>query len=358
MKDFLDFAIFSRDGHDFSVLQLLIVIAVFLVALSLYLLIRRLINRKFAGKEISFKFKRFLTGFTAWGIGIVFLLITIQLIGLPVRKMLDFVVFPSGDKLKITIQSLIVAILIFFFIRIILFLIEYLLEERIAKQKIDKGRGKSLMQIVKYLVWILGISVIISSLGFKVTFVIASISALLVGIGFGLQGIFNDIFSGIIILFDGSIEVDDVVEVDGIVGRVREIGIRASKILTRDNVVMIIPNSKFTSDRVVNWTNNDESTRFYVEVGVAYGSDVRLVEKILLECARSHSLIVKSPAPFVRFNNFGDSSLDFQLFFWTENDFRVENIKSDLRFEIDAHFRENNVEIPFPQQDIHLKSKI
>lgn len=357
MNNFFNRVLLSWDEHDLSVMHLLIVFAIFLAAVSIYLLIRKLIYRKFAKKELSVHFRTFIVGTIGWVIAMIYTLISIQIIGIPVSKVLNFVIFSSGEKVKISVTNVITAILIYFFVRIILFLIEYFLNKKVIGSKVDKGRGHSLMLIVKYLVWVIGGSIIFSSLGFQITFMIASVSALLVGIGFGLQGIFNDILSGIIILFDGSIEVDDVVELEGIVGQVKKIGIRVSEILTRDNVVMIIPNSKFTNDKVINWTHNDESTRFNVEVGVAYGSDVRLVEKLLLECALSHAQIEKNPSPFVRFNNFGESSLDFQLFFWTVNDFRVENIKSDLRFEIDARFRENKVEIPFPQRDIHLKSK-
>lgn len=330
---------------------------VLLLSVTFHLLVRKFVSNAFAKKDFSLHFRTFVVGTIGWLIVMAGFLISIQIVGIPISKVLGFAIYSNGDKAQVTVSNIIAALLIFFFVRIFLFVIEYILNKRIIGSKVDKGRGHSLMLIVKYLVWVIGISIIVSSLGFQITFLIASISALLVGIGFGLQGIFNDVLSGIIILFDGSIEVDDVVELEGIVGQVKKIGIRVSELLTRDNVVMIIPNSKFTVDKVINWTHNDESTRFDVEVGVAYGSDVRLVEKLLLNSALAHSQIEKEPTPFVRFCNFGESSLDFQLFFWTVDDFRVENIKSDLRFEIDAQFRTNNVEIPFPQRDIHLKSK-
>lgn len=357
MIEFLNFELFRWDTNNFVVWQLLLLMGMFTLTVFIHSVFRKLARRKFSDKALPEKFKRFVLRGIAWSLWVLFVFIGIRIVGVPLKTVLEFKIFASGDKVDISVTNLLAAIIVFFVIRIFLFLFEYFLDIRISDKRIDKGRGRSLMQIAKYLIWILGISIIISSLGFKVTFVIASVSALLVGVGFGLQGIFNDIFSGIIILFDGSIEVGDVVEVEGIVGQVKEIGIRASKILTRENVIMIIPNSKFTGDKVINWTHNDESTRFSVDIGVAYGSDVKLVEKILLECAAIHSMIVKKPEPFVRFNDFGESSLDFQLFFWTENDFLVENIKSDLRFEIDAKFRENKVEIPFPQRDLHLKSK-
>jgi len=120
------------------------------------------------------------------------------------------------------------------------------------------------------------------------------------------------------------------------------------------NNIIIVPNHKFTNDEIVNWSHIETKTRFHVNVGVAYGSEVRLVEKVLLDCAKTNKDISNTPAPFVRFDDFGNSSLDFQLYFFTRKSFRVENIKSDMRFLIDEKFRENNIRIPFPQMDIHV----
>ncbi|NJO92184.1 MAG: mechanosensitive ion channel, partial [Chloroflexia bacterium] len=146
----------------------------------------------------------------------------------------------------------------------------------------------------------------------------------------------------------------DVVEVDGIIGRVQDIGIRTSRIVTRDNIEMIIPNSKFINDPVINWSLNDAKTRFFVKIGVAYGSDVDLLNKILIDIALDHPLIHKEPKPYVFFRDFGDSSLNFEIAFWTSDTLANEFIKSDLRFEINRKLAENNITIPFPQRDIHI----
>ena len=143
---------------------------------------------------------------------------------------------------------------------------------------------------------------------------------------------------------------------DGEIGKVKEITFRTTKIETRDNIILIVPNSKFLDSNVINWSHIQKRTRFYVQVGVAYGSDVELVEKVLLESTNNHKDISKTPKPFVRFYDFGSSSLDFQVYFWTDKSFEVENIKSDLRFEIDKQFRKNKIQIPFPQRDVHIKS--
>lgn len=351
-----DIKLFQYNGMEINLFDaIMIVILVFLGLLVSHLL-RRLVASFSHKKHISRSFTRFLRQGARLFVWISVFLLFLEILDLSVPTVMKYVLYGT-EKFKLHVYNIFVVLVILYFFRALLFVVEYWFDVRIENKKMDKGRGRSFLQIVKYVLWMIGIVIVIGSMGFQITLIIASVSALLVGVGFGLQHIFNDFFSGIIILFDGSIEVDDVVEVEGVVGRVLDIGLRVSKLLTRDNLVIIVPNSQFTGERVINWTHNEEVTRFYVPVGVAYGSDVRLVERILLEVAKKHQQIETIPAPFVRFNDFGESSLDFQLYFWTANDFLVENIKSDLRFEIDAQFRENRVEIPFPQRDLHLKSK-
>jgi len=261
------------------------------------------------------------------------------------------------DKVEITPIYIIVSIIVLVFTGYIIHIISNFFDKQIENKIIDKARGRTVFQLLKYLIWVIVIIVVLQSGGIKLTLFLGAGAALLVGIGFGLQQIFADIISGIFLLFERNVMVDDVLEVEGgIVGKVKEIGIRTSKILTRENVIYIIPNSQIISDKVINWSHAETRTRFYVNVGVAYGSDTRLVEETLLQVAANHSDLCKKPVPFVRFNDFGESSLDFQLFFWTRKNFVVENIKSDLRFEIDKVFGENNIEIPFPQRDLHFKS--
>ncbi len=196
----------------------------------------------------------------------------------------------------------------------------------------------------------------LESLGFDISLLLAGSAALLVGIGLGLQDIFKDLISGIILLFEGSIKVGDVIEVNQLVGIVKEINIRTSKVRTRDGIMIIVPNGAFITQNVINWSNSNKLTRFNIDVGVAYGSDVRLVEKLLVECAEKNEMIMPRPKSFARFNNFGNSSLEFQVYFWTEKTWRVESIKSELRFGIDEAFRKNKVTIAFPQMDVYVKS--
>ena len=182
---------------------------------------------------------------------------------------------------------------------------------------------------------------------------------MLVGIGLGLQNIFKDFISGITLLTEGTIKVDDIVEVDGMVVKVNEISLRTSIVTTREDNVVIIPNHEFIEESIVNWTANKLPSRFTIEVAVDYSSDEHIVEKVLIECALNHKDVLndKEFSPSVRLSNFGNSSLDFQLIFYSFNLFRIESVKSKLRFHILEAFRKNNITIPFPQHVIHYADK-
>ena len=231
-------------------------------------------------------------------------------------------------------------------------------QPRMLLSNVDKKRRHSIFLLIKYFVWVISIVMILEALEIGVSILLGASAALLVGIGFGLQTIFADLISGLFLLFEGTIKIGDVVESnDGVIGRVAEIKLRSSEIITRDNVVVIVPNSKFVSERVINWSHNADSVRFMVEIGVAYGSDVEGVFEVLQSVMEDNKVIEKEPKPFVRFINFGDSSLDFQLFFWTKDAFTVENLKSDIRRTIHRKLKEAGIAIPFPQRDIHIISK-
>ncbi len=196
---------------------------------------------------------------------------------------------------------------------------------------------------------------ILDSLGVKITVLLAGGTALFVGLGLGLQDAFKDLVAGIIILSERTVTAHDIVEIDGTVGEVLEVGLRTTTLRTRDDIELIMPNQKLTNERVINWSRNKKMTRFHVDVGVAYGSDTALVKTLLLQAATRNEAVSDSPKPHVFFNDFGSSSLDFRLFFYSHNLFRIERVKSELRFEIDRLFRENNVTIAFPQMDLWVR---
>ncbi len=269
------------------------------------------------------------------------------------RKFLEYKLIEI-DNYTLTPYDILVAIFVILITWLVLKLIRKAIFAK-AKKRNDIGTLNSVFLVVKYFVWTIAIIIILQTIGVNITYLIASSAALLVGLGLGIQQIFNDIVSGIFLLFEGSVKINDVVQINDMVATVKQINLRISKVETRENVIIIVPNSKLISDNVINWSTIDENTRFSVKVGVSYGSDVEKVKEILENVAAHNNKISKKPKPFVRFTNFGNSSLDFELLFFTKNSFRVKNIKSDLRFNIYREFNKNNINIPFPQQDIYIK---
>ena len=260
--------------------------------------------------------------------------------------------FSIGENFKISIQSLLIIILVFIITSIILRVIRAAVTRKIKDE--DKGKFITVFSFVKYFVFVILFLVVLSNSGVQLTAVFTGAAALLIGVGLALQTFFQDIISGIFILVDQSLNVDDIIEIDGKVGKVISINLRTTKAVTIQNKVLIIPNHLYLTNTLFNWTQNETITRESVDVGVAYGSDVQLVKKLLLEATENINGVLTKPAPLVLFNDFGDSSLNFKLVFTVKDSFTMVELASNLRFEIDRLFREHKVTIPFPQRDVHL----
>lgn len=229
------------------------------------------------------------------------------------------------------------------------------MEKKFSKLKQENyAKVKTLYKIVKYIVYTLVLLGVLRSFGINIDMLLAGSAALFVGLGMGMQQFFMDFISGIIILFDETLAAGDIIQIEDKVGRVEKINFRTTMMITRDDRVVIIPNHKFLSEFLYNWTQNSDITRFNLSVGVAYGSDTKLVEKLLQKVALEHPNVENRPHPAVIFDDFADSSLNFKLFFYTDKPLESPKIKSDLRFMIDEEFRKNNISIPFPQRDLHI----
>lgn len=218
----------------------------------------------------------------------------------------------------------------------------------------DKGKFNVVYGYFRWLIYIIILLITLDGLGVNVTAIFAASAALLIGVGLALQTLFQDIISGVFILIDQSVHVGDIIEIEGKVGRVEEIKLRTTRAVTIDNKVLVIPNHLYLTNSLYNWTQNGTLTRESVNVGVAYGSDVELVKKLLLQAATSHPEVIGVPEPIVVFTDFGDSALNFRLIFTLNDSFKATFPKSDIRFAIDRLFRENNITIPFPQRDVHI----
>ena len=225
----------------------------------------------------------------------------------------------------------------------------------LSRSGMAQGLQESITTISGYIIWAIGLLIALHAFGLNTASLAVAFGALGIGIGFGLQNIVNNFISGIILLFERPIQVGDDVEVNGTWARVRKINVRSTVVQTYDNASLIIPNADLISNQVTNWSFKDKRIRRKISVGVAYGSDVELVRTILLQIAGDVPNVLRYPIPDVIFTDFGDSALIFVLRLWTDLD-NMLVVDTNVRFKIDKKFRENNIEISFPQRDIHIRS--
>ena len=263
--------------------------------------------------------------------------------------------FINVGDIHINLINVITVIFILLLTKYIYSLFSKLVVQYFRRIKVDSGRIFAITIFLKYIIYSVGLFVVLEYMGISLSIIWGGAAALLVGIGLGLQQVFNDLVSGIILLIEGSIDVDDVIEVEGTIGKVTHIGIRTSKVETFDQVSLLIPNSKLVGNHATNFNHSRTPTRFRVNVGVSYNSDIDVVTSLLKQVAEDHSDILSNPEPVVHFVDFGESSLDFSLLFFSNNYRRLEGIKSDVRYHIFRLLKENNIEIPYPQRDVWMK---
>lgn len=222
---------------------------------------------------------------------------------------------------------------------------------------LDIGLTNALTTLAHYVIVLTGLLIGLRFVGIGLSSLAIFAGVLGIGIGFGLRNIAENFISGLIILAERPIKIGDFIEVEGhLEGEVRHIRARSTTLVTRDNISLIVPNSEFVGGRVTNWSHGDQKVRVAIEVGIAYGSNTDLARKTLLEIAGKHGQVLKKPKPDVQFANFGDSSLEMRLFIFIDEQLHRFRIASDLRFAIDKAFRKQNIEIAFPQMDVHFKT--
>jgi len=274
-----------------------------------------------------------------------------------IKKVLTYPLIKLG-KGNLTLQSLLVLGLLFIFVLVA----EKIVRERIIMRIFEKtdfpeSLEYGIARILGYVFIVIGFYMAFQIVGIDLSSLTIIAGGISVGVGFGLQNIINNFVSGIIIFAEQPIAIGDRVEVSGIAGRVEKISLRSTMVVTSDNITMIVPNADFISQTVTNWSYSDPKVRIRIPIGVAYGTDPQEVEKLLLEVADEDSRTLKDPKPGVIFRAFGASSLDFELAAWTkEMSTRPTSYISGINFAIDKKFREHDIEIPFPQQDLHIRS--
>jgi small-conductance mechanosensitive channel len=225
----------------------------------------------------------------------------------------------------------------------------------LARSEVADGARFALGKIARYIVTLIGTLVAVMSVGIRLDALLAASTVLLVGIGFGLQNIAQNFVSGLILLIERPVARGDFVQIGQARGSVMDVGLRATHVVTRDEVTIIVPNSELVTGQVINHSVPTSNLRIAVRVGVAYGSDTARVREVLLAVARGDEGLLKEPAPEVRFDDFGESSLAFSLLVWIASPRDDLRIASRLRFAIDSAFRAAGIQIPFPQRDVHIK---
>lgn len=276
------------------------------------------------------------------------------------RRIFEAQLFRLGET-PITL----IAIIELVFIIVVSFLVSKIVRKFFRRRvlsrfKLDDGSQFVILRLIHYALMVTGLLLAINVVGIHLTSLTVIFGLVGVGIAFGLQNITSNFVSGVILLFETSVDVGDYIQVGEIIGRVSSINMRSTTVITPENITLIVPNSRFIEETVTNWSVGDLKVRTSVRVGVAYGSDTELVTRLLLKAAEDHPIVLADPKSDVLFNEFGDSSLNFELRVWipNPNPGTRKKVTSDLNYAIDMAFRDSKVNIPFPQRDVHLLREV
>jgi small-conductance mechanosensitive channel len=271
-----------------------------------------------------------------------------------VQRVLEYPIFPSNG---ITVLSLLVLALLFGLIilgeRIIR---RHFVTRLLRRTHLDPAMQFAFGRVIGYCILGLGFYVSFEMVGIKLSSLAVLAGAVGVGLGFGLQNIISNFICGLIILAERPIAIGDRIEIGGVTGEVREISLRSTTVVTNDNMAIIVPNADFITQRVTNWSYDDPKVRFRVPFGVAYGTDLVKLRRLMLEVADENPKALKEPKPELFFEGFGDSSLNFELGVWSEvMTVTPRRFRSEMLFAIEHKLRENNIEVPFPQRELRFR---
>lgn len=257
-------------------------------------------------------------------------------------------------KYSLTVLDFFVVAGIFVLAQVLLWMGRLFLNRSMLRRRVDLGKQFMIRRMWRTVVYLVAGMSALSAVGVEMKVLFAGSAALLVGVGIGLQSFFNDVVSGFVLLFEGGVRVGDELEIDGSVVRVERIDLRSTRVVSRKGDLIVLPNGLFSGQSVRNFTQGRDRTRLDVQVGVAYGSDTALVSQLLTQAMREQPEVGETEEITVVFQDFGDSALVFEVRSWIRSPWTIERIQSDIRFRIDALFREHGVTVPFPQRDVHL----
>jgi small-conductance mechanosensitive channel len=254
----------------------------------------------------------------------------------------------------VTALTIVTAVAIMVFARVAAAIITRSMERVLAARGLDRGLRFAAQKITRYVVMLIALFVALGTIGVNMSAVMGAGAVLLVGIGFGLQKLAENFISGLLLLLERPVQKGDFIDVGGLLGTVDDIGLRATRVISRDGVTMIVPNANLVTATVVNHTVPTESRRIQIAIGVAYGTDLEHAVKVLSDVAKTTDGVLPDPAPETRHLGFGESAINLALLCWIAHARDELIIASALRFAIDRAFRREKIEIPFPQRTIHM----
>jgi len=351
----LEKPLFEVGGHYVTFLGLIAFAGFFVAGLVIARFLQSQVVRRFFGRfKIDANFIAIVTTILSLAAIVFFTITAVNAAGIPLTWNAPL----PAIKLSLVQIFLLVALLIavFWFSSGTK---RFLFNRLLAQSGLDRSLQYAIAQVVSNIVLVVGIVIVLENTGIHLAALAVFAGAVGVGVGFGLQNIASNFISGLVILAERPITIGDRVEVAGITGQVEHIRARSTVIRTNDNIMMIVPNTKFIDSPVTNWTYGDRRVRFRIPVGVAYGSDVNKVREALIAVAHENPHTLKEPGPSVFLEQFGENSIDFKLVVWSsEMSARPSRYRSDLNFAIAAKFREAGIEFPFPQRDLHIRDGV
>lgn len=345
--------LFYVGGHYVSLFGLLAFAALFATGLILARFLQSsFVRRLFSRFKLDTNFIAVVTMIMSLAALVVFTVSAINAAGIPLAWDAPL----PGVKLSL-LQILLLVVMLVGVFWLSSHTKRFLFNRFLVNSGLNRSLQYALAQIISNIVLVIGLLVVLTNTGINLGALAVFAGAIGVGIGVGLQSIASNFLSGLVILAERPISIGDRVEVGETAGQVQRIHARSTIIVTNDNISIIVPNSKFIDEPVINWSYGDPRVRFRIPIGVAYGSDIEKVRETLIAVGREHPKALKDPAPSVFLNKFGENSIDLELVVWsTEMSYRPRRFKSDLNFAIEKKFREAGIEIPFPQRDLHIRS--
>src|SRR5213592_3469615 len=347
--------LFQVGGHYFTFLGLIAFVGLFAAGLIIARMLQsHFVRRFFSRFKIDTNFVAIVTTILSLAALVFFTVTAINAAGIPLAWSAPL----PAVSLSLVLIFLLIGLLVAVF-WISSRTKRFLFNRFLVNSGLDRALQYAISQIIANIVLVVGIFIVLENTGIHLGALAVFAGAVGVGVGFGLQNIASNFISGLVILAERPITIGDRVEVAGIAGQVEHIRARSTVIRTNDNIMMIVPNTKFIDSPVTNWTYGDRRVRFRIPVGVAYGSDLNKVRDALLAVAHENPHTLKEPAPTVFLDEFGDSSIDFKLMVWSsEMSDRPSRYRSDLNFAIVEKFREAGIEFPFPQRDVHIRDGV